>query len=129
VRGGCLGVERLDRAEHRVHSVLDRRLGERRDRIEGRGHAPRARIGFREAHEIGALGGRAAEVRYERICTAPDAVAAELAAVLDAPAGAIRRQLEPAHASSIGRFRRDLSADQLADVEAEAGELLAELGY
>jgi hypothetical protein len=31
--------------------------------------------------------------------------------------------------SSIGRWRRELTPEQLADVEAEAGSLLAELGY
>jgi hypothetical protein len=31
--------------------------------------------------------------------------------------------------SSIGRWRNELSAEQVADVEAEAGPLLAELGY
>jgi hypothetical protein len=29
----------------------------------------------------------------------------------------------------VGRWRQDLTGEQLADVEAEAGELLAELGY
>jgi hypothetical protein len=29
----------------------------------------------------------------------------------------------------VGRWRRDLTAEQVADVEAEAGALLAELGY
>jgi hypothetical protein len=33
------------------------------------------------------------------------------------------------HDASLGRWRRDLSPEQLRDVEAEAGELLAELGY
>jgi hypothetical protein len=30
---------------------------------------------------------------------------------------------------SVGRWRDELSPEQLADVEAEAGGLLAELGY
>ena len=30
---------------------------------------------------------------------------------------------------SVGRWQRDLTADQLRDVEDEAGELLAELAY
>jgi hypothetical protein len=33
------------------------------------------------------------------------------------------------HDRSAGRWRRDLSADELADVEREAGEALAALGY
>jgi hypothetical protein len=35
----------------------------------------------------------------------------------------------PFRASSIGRWRDELSPEQLADVEAEAGDLLAGLGY
>ena len=31
--------------------------------------------------------------------------------------------------SSIGRWRKELAPEQLADVEAEAGSLLADLGY
>jgi hypothetical protein len=31
--------------------------------------------------------------------------------------------------SSIGRWRKELTPEQLADVEAEAGPLFAELGY
>ena len=40
-----------------------------------------------------------------------------------------QQTLGRAHASSVGRYRSDLSAEQLAEVEAEAGALLAELGY
>ena len=52
-----------------------------------------------------------------------------LAAFLEAPAEPLAQALRLAHAGSIGRFRRDLTPAQLADVEAEAGGLLAELGY
>ena len=34
-----------------------------------------------------------------------------------------------AHGESVGRYARDLSEEQLADVLAEAGGLLGELGY
>ena len=37
--------------------------------------------------------------------------------------------LQAARSTSVGRWRKDLSADQVADVEEEAGALLAELGY
>jgi len=37
--------------------------------------------------------------------------------------------LSRVHGSSVGRYRTDLSAEQLAEVEAEAGPLLRELGY
>jgi hypothetical protein len=33
------------------------------------------------------------------------------------------------HDRSAGRWRRDLTVEQLADVEAEAGEALLRLGY
>jgi hypothetical protein len=66
------------------------------------------------------------EVRYERLVTEPQAVAAELARVLDVPAAAVATALSAAHAGSVGRWRGDLTEDQLADVEAEAGSLLAE---
>jgi hypothetical protein len=75
------------------------------------------------------LGDRAHEIRYERMVTDADAVAAELAVFLDAPAPELGRALRGAHDESVGRFRRDLTAEQLADVESEAGKLLAELAY
>jgi hypothetical protein len=59
----------------------------------------------------------------------PAGTAAGLAAFLDAPSDELARALGKAHAASIGRYRRDLSPGQLADVEAEAGPLLGELGY
>ena len=40
--------------------------------------------------------------------------------------GRVRRRCTP---KSVGRWRKDLTPEQLADVEAEAGALLAELGY
>jgi sulfotransferase family protein len=75
------------------------------------------------------LGERAHEIRYERMVTDPDGVAAELAVFLDAPAPELGRALRGAHDASVGRFRRDLTAEQLVDVESEAGALLAELDY
>ncbi|HVD11531.1 MAG TPA: sulfotransferase [Gaiellaceae bacterium] len=72
---------------------------------------------------------RAHEIRYERMVADPDAVAAELAVFLDAPASELARALRGAHDESVGRFRRDLTPEQLADVESEAGKLLVELSY
>lgn len=69
------------------------------------------------------------EVRYERMATEPSAVAAELARALDVDENAMVTALGEAHASSVGRWRSELSPGQLADVEAEAGPLLRELGY
>jgi Sulfotransferase family len=69
------------------------------------------------------------EVRYEALAAGDDGVARELAAHLDAPAGPLAAALARAHGSSVGRHERDLDAAQRADVEAEAGALMRELGY
>jgi hypothetical protein len=67
------------------------------------------------------------EVRYERL--ADGETAEELASALEVPAEPLVQALAEAHASSVGRYRRDLTPEQLADVEAEAGDLLRHLGY
>jgi hypothetical protein len=67
------------------------------------------------------------EVRYERLVTDPAGTAADLARSLGVPADAMASPLSAAHASSVGRWRRDLTPEQLADVEAEAGPLLSTL--
>jgi len=70
-----------------------------------------------------------AEIRYEQLASDPAAVADVLAGALDVPAEPLTEALRRAHDTSVGRFRTDLDETQLADVEAEAGHLLAELGY
>jgi hypothetical protein len=69
------------------------------------------------------------ELRYERLAGDPGAAAAELAAFLDAPTPPLEQALRAVHAASIGRYERDLPPGQLAEVVAEAGGLLRELGY
>jgi hypothetical protein len=69
------------------------------------------------------------EVRYEDLARASATVASALAEHVGAPAEALERGLAGAHASSVGRYRTELGEEQLADVEAEAGELLRDLGY
>jgi hypothetical protein len=69
------------------------------------------------------------ELRYEQIAEDPAAAAQTLAAQIDAPAGELAVALGRAHGSSVGRFRRELSEEQLAEVLEEAGGLLRELGY
>jgi hypothetical protein len=69
------------------------------------------------------------EMRYEAMADDAGVVAEALARHLDADPAAMTAQLGRFHDRSIGRFRHDLTADQLADVEREAGALLAELGY
>jgi hypothetical protein len=73
--------------------------------------------------------GDAFELRYEELAANPGGVGRALSHHLDAPAEPLVEALGRVHAESIGRYRTDLSAEQLADVEAESGSLLRELGY
>jgi hypothetical protein len=68
-------------------------------------------------------------VRYERLATSPDDVARELAAELAIGSDDLARALGAAHDRSVGRYRQQLDAAELAEIEAEAGSLLRELGY
>jgi hypothetical protein len=52
-----------------------------------------------------------------------------VARFLDAPLEPMRVAFRAAHGGSVGRWERDLSAEDLAEVEEEAGELLSQLGY
>jgi Sulfotransferase family len=69
------------------------------------------------------------EVRYEDIAADPGAAAALIAARLETDPEPLADALAPVHNRSVGRWRRDLTAEQVADVEREAGPLLRELGY
>lgn len=71
----------------------------------------------------------ALEVRYEELAADPAATAQRIAGHLDADVEPLVQALRAMHAESVGRWRRDLMPEQLADVEAEAGPLLRELGY
>jgi hypothetical protein len=103
---------------------------ERRDEFAHASEARRAAWVWRAyVSAIRASGATPYEVRYEAVASDPEGAAAGLSAYLDAPADELARALAQAYAGSIGRFRRDLTAGQLADVEAEAGALLHELGY
>jgi hypothetical protein len=72
-----------------------------------------------------AVPARTVELRYEELgrTTVP------LAHALGVGETELADAFSSAHANSVGRWQRDLSPEQLADVEAEAGGLLAELGY
>jgi hypothetical protein len=76
-----------------------------------------------------AAGERTLELRYEALTARRQDVAASIARHLGVPEDAVIEALGPAHAESIGRYRQDLTPEQLADVEREAGPLLRELGY
>lgn len=73
--------------------------------------------------------GHTLEVRYEDVAADPGAVAKLIAARLDTDPKPLAEALAAVHGRSVGRWRRDLTAEQVADVEGEAGELLRELGY
>lgn len=72
---------------------------------------------------------RTLELRYELLVGEPEVAATRLAEHLELDPGLLARTLTRAHDRSVGRWRRDLSAQQLADVEREVGPLLRELGY
>jgi hypothetical protein len=72
---------------------------------------------------------RTVEVRYEQLVTDPAAAAAPVAAALGVDAPLVTAAFAEAHDTSAGRWRRDLTPDQLADVEREAGQALAAHGY
>jgi hypothetical protein len=76
-----------------------------------------------------APGAGALEIRYELMASDRAAVARELADFLDAPEEPLARALARAHGESVGRYVRELSPEQLADVVAESGPLLRELAY
>jgi hypothetical protein len=69
------------------------------------------------------------EIRYERLVTEVDAVAGEIARHLDVDPGDMALALSAARDDSVGRYRAELSQEELYEVELEAGPLLAELGY
>ena len=103
---------------------------ERREEFEQASDARRCAWAWRRyVTAARAVPERTIEVRYEALVTEPDAAADDLARRLDADGGALRAALAAAHDRSVGRWRTELTPAQLADVEAEAGDLLAELGY
>ena len=103
---------------------------ERREEFEHASDARRAAWVWRSYVTAARLGGaQVIEVRYEDVTVAPAAVAAVLAPHLAAPVEPLAEALTRAHGSSVGRYEKDLDAEQLAEVEAEAGPLLRELGY
>ena len=72
---------------------------------------------------------RTLELRYEALVAEPAAAADEVAAFLRSDPEPLADAFAGAFATSVGRWRTELTEGQLADVEAEAGDLLRELGY
>jgi Sulfotransferase family len=103
---------------------------ERRDEFEHVSEARRAAWAWRRyVTAARAVPERTVELRYEALVANPHAEADRLAAALDSEPAPLRTAFARAHDTSVGRWRRDLTPEQIADVEAEAGGLLAELGY
>lgn len=69
------------------------------------------------------------EVRYEELAANPAAAAAPLAAHIGADPVLLAGALADMHAESVGRWERNLTREQVADVESEAGELMKVLKY
>jgi hypothetical protein len=69
------------------------------------------------------------EVRYEELAADPETAAEPLAAHIGADPVILARALSRMHAESVGRWRRNLTPEQVAEVESEAAELMDELGY
>jgi hypothetical protein len=101
---------------------------DRRAEFETASEARRAAWVWR-SYVTAARAGDPFEVRYEELASDPERAGIALAEFLDAPAAVLVAALSRAHAGSVGRHRRDLTAEQLAEIEDEAGALLRELGY
>jgi hypothetical protein len=97
---------------------------ERRDEFSQVSEARRAAWAWRR-YVTAARERATVEVRYESLRDS----AGDLARTLGVGDADVVRALAGFHADSIGRWHTDLSPDQLADVEAEAGSLLVDLGY
>jgi hypothetical protein len=101
---------------------------ERRDEFSQVSDARRCAWAWRRyvsAVQAASAGDRLLEVRYERLAGAAD----RLAEFLGANVTSTHRALDGFRDSSIGRWKKELTPEQVADVEDEAGDLLGELGY
>jgi hypothetical protein len=78
-----------------------------------------------EAVRAAGAGDRLLEIRYESLASVAD----QLAEFLGADVPATHRAMDGFRDSSIGRWRRDLTPEQIADIDAEAGPRHAALGY
>ena len=69
------------------------------------------------------------ELRYEELASDPETASEPLAAHIGADPVLLSRALGGMHDESVGRWRRNLTPEQVDEVEAEAGDLMEELGY
>ena len=128
---GWLNADREGRDDARLAYGAEPRFWvepERREEFAEVSDARRCAWAWRryvEAVRASGAGERLLEIRYEGLANVAD----RLARFLDANATSAHRAMDSFRDSSIGRWRRDLTPEQVGDVEAEAGPLLAELGY
>ncbi len=103
---------------------------ERADEFEHASDAKRAAWAWRVyVSTARASSERTLELRYESLVRERGDVAQRLAEHLGVSAKDVDAGLAYAHDGSVGRYRRDLTPEQLADIDREAGPLLRELGY
>ena len=103
---------------------------ERREEFERASETRRAAWAWRRyVTAASAVPMRTTELRYEALVESPHAEADRIAGELGSEAEPLRRAFAAVHGESLGRWRRDLTSEQLAEVEAEAGAELAALGY
>jgi hypothetical protein len=103
---------------------------DRREEFERASEVRRAAWAWRRyVSAARAAPGRTVELRYEALVERPQAEADRVAGELGSAREPLRAAFARVHDASVGRWRRDLSREQLAEVEAEAGPLLAELGF
>jgi hypothetical protein len=128
---GWLNAERVGRDDARLAYGAEPRFWVEPERREEFGEVSDARrCAWAWRRYVGAVraagaGERLLEIRYETLA----GVADQLAEFLGEDVPATHRALDGFRDSSIGRWRGQLTPEQVADVEAEAGPLLAELGY
>jgi hypothetical protein len=103
---------------------------ERREEFAGVSDATRAAWAWRRYVTAAAsVPERTVAVRYEQLVVDPAGAAAPVAAALGVDAELVAERFAEVHDRSAGRWRRDLTAEQLADVAREAGAALAAAGY
>jgi hypothetical protein len=103
---------------------------ERAEAFERGSDAMRAGLAWRQyVTAARAVPERTIELRYESLAADPDGAAELVAHHLGSDPEPLARAFAGAHDASIGRWRRDLTAEQVEDVEREAGVLLEALGY
>jgi len=103
---------------------------ERRDEFGAVSDATRAAWAWRRyVTAAGAVPERTVELRYEQLTAEPSVAAVPVAEALGVETQLVAERFAQVHDRSTGRWRRDLTAEQLADVEREAGGALAALGY